>query len=63
MGEQKKIMPIESAPTHAAEETNTKIPLLNVTSAGVAGVFLWPLTGGIALACTAGQLLPDSQRR
>lgn len=63
MGEQKKIMPIERAPTHAAEETNTKIPLLNVASAGVAGVFLWPFTVGMALACTASQLLPNGQRR
>lgn len=64
MGEQKKIMPIERAPTHAAEEISTKMPSLNVVSGGVTGVsiLLWPLTGGIALVCTASQLLPSGQR-
>lgn len=47
MGEQKKIMPIDRAPTHAAEKTNTKMPSLNMVSGSVASVSVlpWPFTG------------------
>jgi hypothetical protein len=45
MGEQKKIMPIARAPTHAAEKRSTETPGVTVVSSD-ASVLSLPLHGG-----------------
>ena len=38
MGEQKKIIPIDRAPTHAAEKRSTKTSQFNVVPGGASGM-------------------------